>query len=82
MVWHKTLGSGPVKAIVIHGWFSDHRIFTPIFDALDTDRHTYAFFDIRGYGRSRERRGLFHHRPKSRPTRSRLPIRSAGPSFT
>ena len=60
MVWYKTLGNGPAKAIVIHGWFSDHRIFTPIFDALDTDQHTYAFFDIRGYGQSRNVEGSFN----------------------
>ena len=59
MVWYKTLGNGPAKAIVIHGWFSDHRIFTPIFDVLDTDQHTYAFFDIRGYGQSRNVAGSF-----------------------
>jgi pimeloyl-ACP methyl ester carboxylesterase len=59
MVWYKTLGNGPTKAVVIHGWFSDHRIFTPIFDALDTDRRTYAFFDIRGYGQSRDVAGSF-----------------------
>jgi pimeloyl-ACP methyl ester carboxylesterase len=59
MVWHTTLGRGPIKAIVIHGWFSDHRIFAPVFDALDTDRHTYAFFDIRGYGKSRDVAGAF-----------------------
>ncbi len=60
MVWHKTIGNGPIKAVVIHGWFSDHRIFTPIFDALDTRRHSYAFFDIRGYGRSRDVAGAFN----------------------
>jgi pimeloyl-ACP methyl ester carboxylesterase len=60
MVWHTTLGHGPIKAVVIHGWFSDHRIFTPVFDALDTGRHTYAFFDIRGYGRSRDTAGAFN----------------------
>jgi pimeloyl-ACP methyl ester carboxylesterase len=59
MVWHTTIGSGPIKVVVIHGWFSDHRIFTPIFDALDTRRHSYAFFDIRGYGRSRDVAGAF-----------------------
>lgn len=59
MVWHTILGRGPIKAIVIHGWFSDHRIFAPVFDALDTDRHTYAFFDIRGYGKSRDVAGAF-----------------------
>src|SRR5580704_4352122 len=59
MVWHKTIGDGPTKVVVIHGWFWDHRVFTPIFEALDTDRHTYAFFDIRGYGHSRDVAGSF-----------------------
>jgi pimeloyl-ACP methyl ester carboxylesterase len=59
MVWHTIIGSGPIKAVVIHGWFADHRIFAPTFDALDTGRHTYAFFDIRGYGRSRDVTGSF-----------------------
>jgi pimeloyl-ACP methyl ester carboxylesterase len=53
MVWHKIIGSGPTKVMVIHGWFWDHRVFTPIFDCLDTDSYTYAFIDIRGYGHSR-----------------------------
>src|SRR5260370_9820719 len=53
MVWHKTIGNGPTKVIVIHGWFWDHRVFTPIFDCLDTASHTYDFVDIRGYGNSR-----------------------------
>jgi pimeloyl-ACP methyl ester carboxylesterase len=59
MVWHKTIGDGPTKVVVIHGWFWDHRVYTPMFDALDTDRHTYAFFDIRGYGHSRDIAGSF-----------------------
>ena len=53
MVWHKTIGNGPVKVVVIHGWFWDHRVFTPIFDCIDADRYTCAFIDIRGYGNSR-----------------------------
>ena len=53
MVWHKTIGSGPTKVVVIHGWFWDHRVFTPIFDCLDPGRYTFAFIDIRGYGNSR-----------------------------
>lgn len=59
MIWHKAVGSGPIKVVVIHGWFWDHRVFAPIFDALDTDRHTYAFVDIRGYGHSRDVSGLY-----------------------
>ncbi len=59
MVWHKIIGGGPTKVVVIHGWFSDHRVFTPMFDALDTARHSYAFLDIRGYGNSRDIAGSF-----------------------
>jgi pimeloyl-ACP methyl ester carboxylesterase len=53
MVWHKAIGSGPTKVVVIHGWFWDHRVFTPIFDCLDAASYTFAFIDIRGYGNSR-----------------------------
>jgi pimeloyl-ACP methyl ester carboxylesterase len=59
MVWHKTIGSGPTKVVVIHGWFWDHRVFTPIFDCLDADRYTFAFLDIRGYGNSRNVSGSY-----------------------
>jgi pimeloyl-ACP methyl ester carboxylesterase len=59
MIWHKLIGSGPVKVIVIHGWFWDHRVYTPMFDTFDLSRHTYAFFDIRGYGNSREIAGNY-----------------------
>ena len=58
MVWHKVVGTGPKKAVVIHGWFYDHRIFEPLIDCLDRDRYSYAFFDVRGYGNSREVAGV------------------------
>jgi pimeloyl-ACP methyl ester carboxylesterase len=59
MIWHTTIGEGPVKVIVIHGWIWDHRVFTPMFDALDTRRFTYAFMDIRGYGNSQSETGAY-----------------------
>ena len=59
MVWHSTIGNGPTKVVIVHGWFWDHRVFTPMFDALDTVSHTYAFVDIRGYGNSRQVAGEF-----------------------
>jgi pimeloyl-ACP methyl ester carboxylesterase len=59
MTWHTTIGKGPAKVVVIHGWFWDHRVYTPMFDALDTERYTYAFFDIRGYGHSRNVAGSY-----------------------
>jgi pimeloyl-ACP methyl ester carboxylesterase len=59
MVWHKTIGSGPIKVVVIHGWFWDHRVFAPIFDCIDPGRYTFAFIDIRGYGNSRDVSGEY-----------------------
>jgi pimeloyl-ACP methyl ester carboxylesterase len=59
MVWHKTVGNGPTKVVVVHGWFWDHRVFTPIFDCLDADNFTFAFIDIRGYGNSRDVSGEY-----------------------
>ncbi len=53
MVWHHTVGTGPTKVAVIHGWFWDHRVFAPMFDCIDAERFTFAFPDIRGYGNSR-----------------------------
>jgi pimeloyl-ACP methyl ester carboxylesterase len=80
MVWHTTIGGGPTKVVVIHGWFSDHRVFAPIFDCLDADLYTYAFIDIRGYGNSRNLSGKYRS-AKSQRTRSRWPTTSAGTSF-
>jgi pimeloyl-ACP methyl ester carboxylesterase len=59
MVWYKIIGAGPAKVVVIHGWFWDHLVFTPIFDCLDADRTTFAFLDIRGYGNSRNVSGNY-----------------------
>jgi pimeloyl-ACP methyl ester carboxylesterase len=59
MVWHKLVGNGPAKVVVVHGWFWDHRVFTPMVEALDPDRHAYAFVDIRGYGNSRDMAGAY-----------------------
>jgi pimeloyl-ACP methyl ester carboxylesterase len=59
MVWHKTIGHGPTKVVVIHGWFWDHQVFAPIFDSVDPASFTFAFIDIRGYGNSRDVSGEF-----------------------
>jgi pimeloyl-ACP methyl ester carboxylesterase len=59
MVWHKVIGGGPAKVVAIHGWFADHRAYAPMFDILDTERFSYAFFDMRGYGNSRDVTGGF-----------------------
>ncbi|MBN8938146.1 MAG: alpha/beta hydrolase [Rhizobiales bacterium] len=52
--WCKTIGAGSDHVMALHGWFGDHRAYESLFDILDTDRFTYVFPDIRGYGRSRD----------------------------
>ena len=59
MVWHKAIGDGPSKVVVLHGWFGDHRAYAQMFDDLDTKRFSYAFADIRGYGNSRSLDGAY-----------------------
>ena len=43
-------GSGPVRVIVLHGWFVGSRVFEAMLPALDPDRFSLAFIDYRGYG--------------------------------
>lgn len=59
MVWHKAIGDGPAKVVVLHGWFGDHRAYAQMFDYLDTRTFSYAFADIRGYGNSRSLDGAY-----------------------
>src|SRR5436190_13700980 len=52
-IGHETIGSGAHKVIVLHGWFGDHKVWSPVYPFLDTAAFSYAFFDYRGYGSSR-----------------------------
>jgi pimeloyl-ACP methyl ester carboxylesterase len=52
-------GRGPVRAVVIHGWFYDWRIFESMLPALDPEVFSLAFMDCRGYGSSRAMSGTF-----------------------
>lgn len=53
-IGHVVMGRGPEKVIVLHGWFSDHTVYEPLFPWLDLDTFSFAFLDCRGYGRSKE----------------------------
>lgn len=52
-------GQGDTLVLVIHGWFSDHRLFDDMIAELDPARFTTARFDIRGYGKSHDIAGRF-----------------------
>src|ERR1700722_7167777 len=58
-ILHVTAGNGPVQVIFLHGWFGDHRVFSQLFKEVDGHRFTYATFDIRGYGKSRNVVGTY-----------------------
>jgi pimeloyl-ACP methyl ester carboxylesterase len=47
------MGYGPRRIVFMHGWLSDHRVYSPIMPLLDETQVTAAFPDYRGYGRSR-----------------------------
>ncbi len=59
MIGHFVHGTGAVRAIALHGWFSDSEAFAPMLRALDPTTLSIAFMDGRGYGRSRDLDGPF-----------------------
>ncbi|HVO90885.1 MAG TPA: alpha/beta hydrolase [Casimicrobiaceae bacterium] len=47
---HHLIGTGPLKVIVLHGWFGDSQTFAVMESALSINEFTYALMDYRGYG--------------------------------
>lgn len=58
-IGHVVHGHGPVRAVAMHGWFYDWRVFEPMLPALDPDIFSIAFMDCRGYGASRKVSGPY-----------------------
>ncbi len=56
---HELYGHGPKHALIMHDWFGDCRVWGPARPYLTLDRFSYAFADLRGYGRSRHLSGRF-----------------------
>ena len=54
-----TVGSGDHHVIALHGWFGSARGWGSLPDYLDSSAYTYAFMDLRGYGRRRQVPGDF-----------------------
>lgn len=45
-------GTGPEPVLVLHDWLGDHTNYDAVLPYLDGNAFTYAFVDLRGYGRS------------------------------
>ncbi|WP_406340430.1 alpha/beta fold hydrolase [Streptomyces sp. NBC_00648] len=56
---HDVLGSGPVRALVLHNWFGDRSSFDPMREHLNVEAFSYAFLDCRGYGEAIDTDGAF-----------------------
>lgn len=56
---HERVGSGPLPVIVLNDWMGDTSTWDGARAYLDGTRFTWAFTDLRGYGRSMDRGGAF-----------------------
>lgn len=57
LLGHKLVGSGKQKVIVFNDWLTDCTSWQAIEPYLDSETFTFAFTDVRGYGRSLHLRG-------------------------
>jgi esterase len=56
---HVVYGYGPVRAILLHGWFGDAHCFQPMLQGFDPERFCFASMDFRGYGAAQSSEGPF-----------------------
>jgi pimeloyl-ACP methyl ester carboxylesterase len=56
---HKIIGTGTKKIIFLHELMGNYKNYEPIFPYLDTQKFTFIFVDLRGYGLSKEIEGEY-----------------------
>jgi 3-oxoadipate enol-lactonase len=56
-IGYTCLGNGPEHVLVMHDWNGDHTTYDATAAYLDGSAFTYAFVDLRGYGKSRDLSG-------------------------
>lgn len=59
MIGHEVVGNGPRRAIVLNDWLCDTSTWDAARPLLRGSPLTWAFADLRGYGRSIETRGAY-----------------------
>lgn len=63
---HELVGTGAIRVLIMNDWMCDTSTWDPARPYLDRERFTWAFTDLRGYGRSRRQSGEFNLREASR----------------
>ena len=58
-IGYTLFGTGPENVLILHDWNGDHSNYDPILPYLDRAAFTYAFIDLRGYGRSKNIAGEY-----------------------
>ena len=58
-IGHELVGTGPSRVVIMNDWLCDTSTWDGARTYLDGARFTFAFVDLRGYGRSRGRAGAF-----------------------
>jgi len=56
---HRIIGKGKEPVLIMHDWFCDCTSYDNLLPYLDTGAFTFVFADLRGYGRSKEKEGVF-----------------------
>jgi len=56
---HKIIGTGSKKVLFLHELMGNYKNYEPIFPYLDTEKFTFIFVDLRGYGLSKEIEGEY-----------------------
>lgn len=52
-IGYSTLGNGPMRLLILHGWLSDGTVYDSIKPFFDPTKYSIAFMDFRGYGQSK-----------------------------
>lgn len=58
-IGHTLHGHGSEKVIALHDWMGDAKNWEGTIPFIDGDTFTYAFMDVRGYGKSKEISGQY-----------------------
>lgn len=58
-IGHEIVGAGPKRVLIMNDWLCDTSTWDAARAYLDGTRFTFAFADLRGYGRSKGRTGAF-----------------------
>lgn len=56
---HRIVGRGPRFVVLLNDWVGDTSSWDPALPLFDGDRFSWAFVDLRGYGRSRDLPGVY-----------------------